>query len=64
MEYKQDQEHSGSRLLQELREHNKERQCGMDIQDIKKWFKHKNVLFATNGDIVPRSPLLDSISTY
>nr|DAH74103.1 MAG TPA: hypothetical protein [Caudoviricetes sp.] len=36
----------------------------MDIQDIKKWFKHKNVLFAANGDIVPRSPLLASISTY
>lgn len=64
MEYEQDQKHSSSRLLQELRDHNKERQCNMDTQDIKNWFKNKNVLFATNGDIVPRSPLLDSISTY
>lgn len=36
----------------------------MNAEDMKKWFKSKNVLFATNGDIVPRSPLLDSISTY
>lgn len=28
------------------------------------WFKTNNVLFCTNGDIVPDSPLLDSISTY
>ena len=31
---------------------------------MKQWFKDKNVLFCTNGDIVPDSPLLDSIATY
>lgn len=31
---------------------------------MKQWFKDKNVLFCTNGGIVPDSPLLDSIATY
>ena len=31
---------------------------------MKKWFKQNNVLFCTNGDIIPDSPLLDSISLY
>ena len=31
---------------------------------MKAWFKEHNVMFCTNGDIVPDSPLLDSIDTY
>jgi hypothetical protein len=31
---------------------------------VKELFKKHNVLFCTNGDIVPCSPLIDSINTY
>ena len=53
MEQKLDREHNSKRVFP----HNM-------MTTMKQWFKDKNVLFCTNGDIVPDSPLLDSIATY
>lgn len=52
MEQKLDREHNGKGVLPHT------------MMSLKQWFKDKNVLFCTNGDIVPDSPLLDSIATY
>ena len=53
MEQKLDREHGSKGVLPHIM-----------MTTMKQWFKDKNVLFCTNGDIVPDSPLLDSIATY